>query len=221
MPIRIEIVDDNALLLASICQNLRVYSSLEIVCTAHNGSSALDQAETYQPQVVLMDIEMPGMDGIATTAELTRRFPAIKVLMLTVFDQEDKIFAAIRAGAGGYLLKDERPTRVVQAIEDVLNGGAPMSPGIALKTLGLLRRQAVGPAILHQPQPPDAFALTTREVEILECIVEGHTPRQIGERLFISTSTVRKHIENIYAKLHIHSRLEAIRLADLHQWFRS
>ncbi len=220
MPIRIEIVDDNPALLGSVCRNLSLFSEVEIVCTAHNGQYAIAQAETHHPQVILMDIEMPGMDGIVATAHLAAKLPDVKVLMLTVFDRADKIFEAIKAGASGYLLKDERPARIVQAIEDVLDGGAPMSPGIALKTLGLIRQQSVAPATTRQSQPPETFALTTREVEILELVVDGQTPRQIGDRLFISAKTVRKHIENIYGKLHIHSRLEAVRLAGQYQWFQ-
>lgn len=224
MPVRIQIVDDNATLLRSISRNLSAFEEVDIVCTAHDGHHAISQAEAHQPEVILMDIEMPGMDGIEATALLRVRLPAVKVLMLTVFDREDKIFDAIKAGASGYLLKDERPSRIVQAIEEILDGGAPMSPGIALKTLNMLRQQTI--VVSNQTlnlktiRPPEAFSLSAREIGILELVVDGLTPQQIGDKLFISAKTVRKHIENIYEKLHIHSRIDAVKLAGLNQWFK-
>ena len=205
MPIRIAVVDDNPMLLRTVTRNLALFSEVQIVCTAMDGEQAIRQTEKHQPQVVLMDIEMPVLDGITATARIRHQWPQTKVLMLTVFDRDDKIFEAIKAGASGYLLKDERPARIVQAVEEVLAGGAPMSPGIALKTLNLLRQQTIVDDSVEKSlrtlQSPETFALTTREVEILELVVDGQTPGQIGDRLFISASTVRKHIENIYGKL--------------------
>ena len=222
-PIRIAIVDDNPALLRTVTRNLSIFDKVEIVGTAMDGEQAVRQTERHQPQVVLMDIEMPVLDGIAATAQIRQRWPQIKVLMLTVFDRDDKLFEAIKAGASGYLLKDERPARIVQAIDEVLNGGAPMSPGIALRTLNLLRQQTIIDNTVEKSlqllQSTEFFALTTREVEILELVVDGQTPGQIGDRLFISASTVRKHVENMYGKLHVHSRLEAIRLAEHNRWF--
>jgi DNA-binding NarL/FixJ family response regulator len=159
----------------------------------------------------------------------------VRVLMLTVFDYDDKIFAAIRAGASGYLLKEERADQIVNAIEAVVSGGAPMSPLIAYKTLALLRQQPVDPAkstttystvaanptaTTKHPPSPATFDLTKREIDILEQLTKGLSPAQIGETLFISLSTVRKHIENIYDKLYVHTKLEAIRLAEQHGWFQ-
>ena len=223
MPIRIAVVDDNPGLLRTLLQNLALFSEVEVVCTAMDGEQAIRQIDKHQPQVILMDIEMPVLDGITATARIKQQWPSINVLMLTIFDRDDKLFEAIKAGASGYLLKDERPARIVQAIEDVVAGGAPMSPGIALKTLTLLRQQtlidkSVEKSLQMLPLP-DAFALTNREIEILELVVEGYTPGQIADRLFISASTVRKHVENIYGKLRVHSRLEAIRLAEQNRWF--
>ena len=224
MPIRIALVDDNPSLLRSIGRNLAVFEEIELVFTALDGEQAIRQAQHYRPQVVLMDIEMPVMDGIAATARLHDLLPNTKVLMLTVFDREDKIFEAVKAGASGYLMKDERPARIIAAVEEVLDGGAPMSPGIALKTLGLLRRQTLVTDTLHQllqtTASTDDYALTAREIEILEQLIDGQIPQQIGDGLFISARTVRKHVENIYRKLHVHSRLEAIRLAEQNRWFQ-
>ena len=143
MPIRIALVDDNPSLLRSIGQNLVAFDEIDLVFTAMDGQQAVRLAQLHRPQVVLMDIEMPVMNGIVATAILHDTLPDIKVLMLTVFDRDDTIFEAIKAGASGYLMKDERPARIVAAIDEALAGGAPMSPGIALKTLGLLRRQTV------------------------------------------------------------------------------
>ena len=224
MPIRIALVDDNPSLLHSIGRNLAVFEEIELVFTALDGEQAIRQAQHYRPQVVLMDIEMPVMDGISATARLHDLLPNTKVLMLTVFDREDKIFEAVKAGASGYLMKDERPARIIAAVEEVLDGGAPMSPGIALKTLGLLRRQTLVTDTLHQllqtTASTDDYALTAREIEILEQLIDGQIPQQIGDGLFISARTVRKHVENIYRKLHVHSRLEAIRLAEQNRWFQ-
>ncbi|WP_266366367.1 response regulator [Tellurirhabdus rosea] len=223
MAIPIALVDDNSSLLRSIGTNLRAFSEVELLFTATDGASAVSLARQHRPQVILMDIEMPIMDGIAATAAVRTELPGCKVIMLTVFDRDDKLFEAIKAGASGYLLKDERPYRLVQAIEEVLDGGAPMSPGIALKTLELLRRQRIedgpGPRRLETCLPLKAYDLTNREEEILELLVEGLSPAQIGDRLFISPATVRKHIENCYQKLHVHSRLEAIRLAERNRFF--
>jgi DNA-binding NarL/FixJ family response regulator len=223
MPIRIAVIDDNPTLLRSILHNLAIFDEIKVICTALDGEQAVLQVGQYQPQVVLMDIEMPVMNGISATSLIHQQWPHIKVLMLTVLDRDDKLFEAIKAGASGYLLKDERPAQLVQAIEEVLNGGAPMSPGIALKTLHMLRHQTIventQPKSLELVQSPEAYALTAREVSILELIVEGQSLVQIADQLFISTGTVRKHIENFYNKLHVHSRLEAIRLAEQNHWF--
>jgi DNA-binding NarL/FixJ family response regulator len=224
MPIRVALVEDNPNLLKALRQNLSLYDEIEIVGVAMDGERATQLAEKQRPQVVLMDIEMPIQDGITATDTITRKWPETKVLILTIFDRDDKLFEAIKAGASGYLLKDERPAQIVQAIQEVMDGGAPMSPGIALKTLNLLRQQTIvyddSTRQLDVVQSPEAFSLTSREVEILEQLVEGLTPIQIGELLFISHYTVRKHIENIYNKLHVHTRLEVIRLAEQNRWFK-
>lgn len=137
--------------------------------------------------------------------------------MLTVVDREDQIFDAIKAGASGYLLKDEKPTKILQAIEDTMEGRSPMSPIVARKALALLRNQGNEPK-LEKLLKPDYFDLSNREIEILEKISEGKNYNQIAELLFISPKTARKHIENIYQKLHVHSKLEAVQLAQKNRW---
>ena len=230
MPVRLALVEDNPLLLDSLSRNLSLFDEIQLVFTAGNGQEAVRLAGLHQPQVVLMDIDMPVMNGIEATRQIREQCPDVRVLILTVFDYDDKIFAAIRAGASGYLLKEERADQIVNAIEAVVGGGAPMSPLIAYKTLALLRQQLLEPIavaavtnlrVATKPaRTPAQFELTTREIEILEQLTNGLSPGEIGNRLFISLSTVRKHIENTYDKLYVHTKLEAIRLAEQHGWFQ-
>lgn len=216
--IKIALVDDNPTLLRNISQNLSIFDELEIVFKAINGLDALDKLNNYSPDVILMDIEMPAMDGIEATREIKKRFPQQKIMMLTVLDREDKIFEAIKAGATGYLLKDEKPSRILACIEELIDGGAPMSPIIAMKTLEILRNQQVSEQKIETFQSPETFNLSKREVEILEKISNGLNYNQIADQLFISAKTARKHIENIYQKLHVHSKLEAVQLAQKNRW---
>lgn len=221
MPISVAIADDNVTLLHTLARNLAVFSEVAVLFTAANGQQALEMARQQPPDVLLMDIDMPILDGIRATALLHELLPDTKILMLTIFDRDDKLFEAIKAGASGYLLKDEPPARIVAAIEEVWDGGAPMSPGIARRALTMLSRQTLADpgAARKSSQTPASYYLTTREVEILEQLSLGLTTGQIADRLFISDRTVRKHIENIYEKLHVHSKYEAIQLAGKHQWF--
>lgn len=216
--IRVGLVDDNPTLLRNISQNLSIFDELEIVFKAINGLDALDKLNNYSPDVILMDIEMPAMDGIEATREIKKRFPQQKIMMLTVLDREDKIFEAIKAGATGYLLKDEKPSRILACIEELMDGGAPMSPIVAMKTLEILRTQQVSERKIETIQSPETFNLSKREVEILEKISNGLNYNQIADQLFISAKTARKHIENIYQKLHVHSKLEAVQLAQKNRW---
>lgn len=216
--IKIGLVDDNPTLLRNISQNLSTFDEIEIVFKAYNGLDALEKLNHHRPDVILMDIEMPEMDGIQATLEIKSRNPEQKIMMLTVLDREDKIFEAIKAGATGYLLKDEKPSRILACIEELMDGGAPMSPIIAMKTLEILRNQQVLSHKIDTIQSPETFNLTKREIEILEKITNGLNYNQIAEQLFISAKTARKHIENIYQKLHVHSKLEAVKLAQKNRW---
>lgn len=223
MPIKIAIIDDNINLLRNISQNLSVFEEVSIVFKAMNGRDAVSLAATEHPEVILMDIEMPEMDGIEATRLIKSQFPNIKIIMVTVFDRDDKIFEAIKAGASGYLMKDEKPSRIVAAIEEAIEGGAPMSPTIALKTLQMLRQKVVvGEKIVRNIETvssPESFNLSKREFEILEKIAEGITYQQIGDKLFISAKTVRKHIEHIYEKLQVHSKFDAVKVGQQNRWF--
>ncbi len=223
MPTRIAIVDDNINLLRSISQNLSNFEELTVVFKAMNGHDAVSLASLHHPEVILMDIEMPDMDGIEATRMIKRQFPEIKIIMVTVFDRDDKIFEAIKAGACGYLMKDEKPSRIVAAIEDAIEGGAPMSPIIALKMLQILRNQIIVSEKCNQHiksiSSPESFNLSQREFEILEKIADGNSYQQIGDVLFISAKTVSKHIEHIYEKLQVHSKLEAVKIGQKNNWF--
>ncbi len=220
MPTTLAIVDDNEGLLQTLARNLGAFSEINLLFTATNGQQVLELAAQTPPDVVLMDIDMPVLDGIRAAALLKARHPDTKILMLTIFDRDDKLFEAIKAGASGYLLKDELPARIVSAIEEVVDGGAPMSPGIASRALAMLRNQPPPSADKERkPASPDSYLLTGREVEILEQLSQGLATPQIADKLFVSDRTVRKHVENIYAKLHVHSRFQAIQLVTKHQWF--
>jgi DNA-binding NarL/FixJ family response regulator len=164
---------------------------------------------------VLMDIEMPEMNGIKTVEVAAQHYPNTKFIMLTVFDDEDKIFEAIKAGASGYLLKDDTTNKIYESIIEVVDlGGAPMSPGIARKALALLSKvQVPQPELNSIPEE-----ISQRELEILKWLVNGLDYKAIAEKLFISPHTVRKHIGNIYQKLHVNSKAQAIRLALKKRW---
>ena len=214
--ILVGIVDDNAELVQQLKENIVATGNIEVCLTATDGKDALQQLALIpkMPEVILMDIEMPVMNGIEATSIITKE-TEIKVLILTTFDNDEKVFEAIKAGAAGYLLKDSKAFRIVTAIEDVLLGGAPMSPQIAFKTLELLRNKTQE---IYKKQPKD-YNLSERETEILKQLVQGLSYQQIANTLFISHGTVRKHVENIYDKLHIHSKVEAVITANTHRWF--
>lgn len=159
--------------------------------------------------LILMDIEMPEMNGVEATAEVKKRYPHIKILMLTVFDNDEKIFKSIKAGADGYLLKEINPQELYNSIKETLSGGAAMTPSIALKTLKLLRE----PQVFETEEEKEKITLTAREIQVLEQLSKGLKYDAIAENLILSKGTIRKHVENIYAKLQVHNKLEAVQIA--------
>ncbi len=209
---KIAIVEDNKLLANSIKEKLEFFTddiSFEFI--AENGQHLLEILETKNDlDVILMDISMPIMDGIKATEIVKGKYPHIKIIMLTVFDNDDKIFDAIQAGANGYLLKDEPPDKILEAIKDIINGGAPMSPSIAIKTIELLRN----PDKRKNKENLNKFTLSKREIEVLEQLSMGLNYKNIAANLFISPSTVRKHIENIYRKLQVSNKMKAVQKAQ-------
>lgn len=212
MIISVGIAEDNPELMKSVLEKISIFDNVEVLWVAENGYRACELAREHTPDLILMDINMPEMNGIEATGILSEEFENLKVVMLTVFDESDKIFNSIMAGAAGYLLKDEKPGKLLLAIEEAIDGGAPMSPAIAVKALKLIRSGSTAAETL----PTIDFGLTTREVEILECIGQGGSYQTIADKLFISPQTVRKHIENIYRKLQVHNKVEAVQLALRH-----
>jgi DNA-binding NarL/FixJ family response regulator len=219
--IRIGIVDDKLVNRKTIRQTLEQESGLKILFEAVNGEDFLLQLQQLSPEqlphLVLMDIDMPVLGGIETIAVATIKYPEIKFLVLTVFDDDDKIFEAIKAGAAGYLLKEDAGYLLLDAIHNALeHNGAPMSPAIARKTLQWLK-EGSGP-IEPKKSSPVIDLLSDREQELLKLLVEGHDYKVIAQKLFISPQTVRTHISRIYEKLHINSKAQAILLAQKYKW---
>lgn len=222
--IKIGIVDDNSVNRRNIRLNLQRETDVSIVLEASNGEDYLLQMKNLpsdkQPQLVLMDLDMPVMGGIETIAVAGVRYPEVKFLVLTVFDDDDKIFEAIRAGASGYILKDDIATLLIEAINNVhMLNGAPMSPAIARKTLQLLKlSERPFTAEIAKESSPVLDLLSDREQEILRLLVDGLDYKAIASKLFISPQTVRTHIKKIYEKLHINSKAQAILLAHKYNW---
>jgi DNA-binding NarL/FixJ family response regulator len=210
MTVSIVIAEDNPKVAKALQEKLELNERFKIKYRCLNGQELLDRLKAdHLVDVVLMDINMPVMDGIQATEKLKKLYPQIKVVMSTIFDEEDFLLKAILAGASGYLLKDEKPRRIHAAIDEVLEGGAPMSSAIAHKTLTLIR----GGVTLTNSEEELDYKLTKRELQILEQISTGLAYHDIAENLSISPSTVRKHIENVYQKLQVHSKVEAVQLA--------
>lgn len=206
---KIAIIDDNSFLITSIKEKLSFFEEAQVKYTAFDGDDLLKKLEIDSNiDVLLMDIEMPNKNGIEATIEVKKKYPQIKIIMLTVFDNDENIFNAIKAGADGYLLKDVNPHVLFNGIVETLNGGAAMNPSIALKTLKLLRN----PVVFEGEK--EEINLTPREIDVLEQLAQGLSYTIIAENLFLSPSTVRKHIENIYSKLQVHSKLEAVQKAQ-------
>ena len=208
MRITLGLVEDQALLADDLVEKLSLHDELTVVLTARNGVDLLEKLQHSQPQVLLMDIEMDQMDGIDATRRVKTLYPPIKIIMLTVFDDDQKLFDAIRAGASGYLLKDTPAQKLGNAIQEVLDGGAPMSPSIASKALNLLRTAPDKPP--QQRNIAEEANLTQREQEVLELLAQGLSVKQISEKLFVVEKTIRKHLEHIYEKLQVDGSRGAI-----------
>ncbi len=207
---RVAIVDDNNFLIRAIQEKLSFFDGLCCRFTASDGKELLSKLEVnHNIDLILMDIEMPRMNGIEATMAVKNKYPQIKIIMLTVFDNDENIFNSIKAGADGYLLKEVNPKDLHQGIIETLNGGAAMNPSIALKTLKLLRN----PTDFENKAAGEEIKLSVREIEVLEQLSKGLNYNNIADNLILSPSTVRKHIENIYNKLQVHNKLEAIQKA--------
>jgi len=217
MACRIAIVDDKKQNLLSLSEKIVYSGEVEIVFMARNGKDCLDQLKKLpkeqHPQLILMDIDMPEMNGIEAVAVAHSLYSHIRYVMLTVFDDDNKLFDAIKAGADGYLLKEEKVDVIVNAIKEVIEKqGAPMSPTIARKALNLLTNQKPGGG------QGASTTLSDREMDVLRGLVDGLDYKKIAEELFISPYTVRAHITNIYEKLHVTSKAQAIKVAMSNRW---
>lgn len=219
MNITIAIVDDNLQNRWSLAERINFAEEIDLLFTADDGTDFLDQMKKLPPnklpEVVLMDIEMPRLNGIETIRLSRNLYPDVRFLILTVFDDDDKIFEAIKAGASGYLLKDEKLPVIIDWIHELIEiGGAPMSPRIARKAMNLLMNHHPQPAKNLPDYSPLQEELSNREIEVLKLLVDGLDYKATAEKLFLSTHTVRKHIANIYTKLHISSKAQAIKLVS-------
>lgn len=219
MTISTAIVDDKAGNRNILKDKLLRHPRFNVVFTAENGKDFLEKMKSLPldkiPDVVLMDLEMPEMDGVDAVAAGSYLYPMVKFVMLTIFDDEEKIFKAIKAGAFGYLLKDESAETITDMLVQMYESAVgPISPGIAHKILQLVQNTAMSlPVKNHEDREKTAFNLTLREQEILRLLVRGLLYKEIGDQLNISPNTAKKHVLNIYSKLHVNSKTQALALA--------
>ncbi len=208
MKLKVAIAEDNHFLAKTIKEKLSFFEDISIKFIAKNGAELIGKlAEDHRVDVILMDIQMPEMDGIKATELIKNQHPQIKIIMLTVYDDDEYVFKSIKAGANGYLLKEIDAEKLYNSIHEVLNDGAPMTPSIALKTLNLLRNPSFESSSNNDL---DDIKLSKRETEILVQLSKGLNYNTIADNLIISPATVRKHIENIYKKLQVHNKMEAV-----------
>ena len=206
MKIKVTVFEDNKSLRQGLYQLINGSDGFECVGAFEDCLNLLKDIANTKPDVVLMDIQMPGINGIEAVKILHEKYPDLKILMQTIFEESDKIFQSILAGASGYILKNTSPSRILEFIKETYEGGAPMSPSVATKVLKIVTEQS--PSVKAQN-----FNLSEREKEILSCLVKGMSYKLIADACFISIDTVRGHIRNIYEKLHVHSKGEAIATA--------
>lgn len=204
MAIRVTIFDDNKKLLDSLSVLIDGSPGFQMARAFLDCSDLQIKINESQPDVVLMDIEMPGINGIEAVKIVKQNFPSINVLMQTAFEDDENVFAAICAGASGYILKNTPPAKILESIVEVYQGGSPMSPSVARKVLGFLQQP------LQEKHIEENYNLTAREKEILTFLVKGMSYKMIAENCSIGYETVRSHMKNIYEKLHVASMTEAV-----------
>jgi DNA-binding NarL/FixJ family response regulator len=205
MKTRVAIIEDNARFREELAALIASAKDLELAASAGSAEEALVKIPALAPNVVVMDINLPGASGIECTAKLRELLPDAQILMLTVYEDTDSIFRALQAGATGYLLKRAHPRDILNAIREVREGGAPMSSHIARKVVESFSRPAA-----VAPADPEMESLTPREREILDLLAEGFLYKEIADKLSVSYSTVQTHVERIYRKLQVHSRSQAV-----------
>jgi DNA-binding NarL/FixJ family response regulator len=203
MEIKVAIFEDNKMLRESLQQLINNAEGMACTGAFSDANKLLHNMHMANPDVVLMDINMPGISGIEAVQMIKEKFPQVHILMQTVFDDNDKIFAAICAGASGYMLKQTSPQKMIDAILETHQGGAPMTASVAIKVLQMFRLQTIG-------KKNEFIDLSQREKEILALLVKGKSYKAVASTCFISIDTVSTHIRHIYEKLHVHSKSEAV-----------
>jgi DNA-binding NarL/FixJ family response regulator len=201
-PIRVVVIEDVREVREGLAVLIGGTQGFQCAGSYRTMESALSGIADSPPDVILTDIGLPGMDGVEGTRRLRERFPQVPVLALTVYDDDDNVFNAICAGASGYLLKNTAPARLLESLREVVDGGAPMSPDVARRVVALFRT--------FRPPPRASYHLTAQETELLKLMVEGHHYKTAADAMGISTSTVSFHLKNIYGKLQVHSKTEAV-----------
>lgn len=199
--IKVAIVEDNRTLREGFETLINRSDDMRCICTCSTVEEALKQIPEAKPDVVLMDIQLPDGTGIECTATIKEQLPNLQVVVVTVYEDSDRIFRALQAGACGYLLKRAKPERIVQAVREAHNGDVPMTPEIARKVIGQFQTQARAVS--------DVDKLTTRENEVLRHVMHGMTNKEIAEHMHVAVATIKFHLQHIYEKLHVHSRTEA------------
>ncbi len=199
--IKVGIVEDNKTLREGFETFINRTPGLQCVCTCTTVAEALRKIPKAQPDVVLMDIQLPDKSGVECTAQVKELLPSVKIIIVTVYEDSDRIFQALRAGACGYLLKRAKPERVIAAIQEAQEGGVPMTPEIARKVIGHFREQAEASS--------EAGSLSPREKEVLQLVMHALGNKGIADRLGVTVAAVKWHLQHIYEKLHVHSRTEA------------
>lgn len=202
MPIAVAIVEDSPDIRFGTSHILRSSPQYAVVGEYEAAEDLIDEFDTIRPEVVLMDLGLPGMSGIEAIEHLKRNHPRLEIVVLSIFADDDNVFRALCAGASGYLTKPAMPHQLTEAVEHAFSGGTPMSPHIARRVLEMFKQ--------HIPPPKQDYDLTSRELEVLDHLVQGDDYKAIAEKLFLSLFTVRAHIRNIYDKLHVHSKSQAV-----------
>jgi DNA-binding NarL/FixJ family response regulator len=214
MPIKVAIVEDDADIRSGLMELIRESAALTLTDACRDGADALQKLPPNPPDVVIMDINMPGMNGVECVRQLKALLPAVNVLMLTVYEDSDWLFESLKAGASGYLLKRTTSKRLLQAINEVHAGGSPMTPQIARRVVRFFAKPPPHPApATPAPSPapgPELPGLTAGQRECLELLAAGYAYKEIADKLGISIDGVRSYVRKIYEKLHVHSRTEAV-----------
>ena len=212
-PVRVVLADDQALMRMGFRMVLDAEEGIEVVGEAADGHAALSQARALRPDVILMDVRMPGMNGIDATAAITAQCPGTRILILTTFDLDEYAFAGLRAGASGFLLKDTRPTELAEAVRTVAGGEAVVSPRITRRMLEMFAGQLPSDGGAQSAPDPRIASLTPREGEILVLMAQGLSNAEIATHLVVSATTVKTHVGNVLAKLEVRDRVQAVVVA--------